>query len=414
MQYKNIFLLIFVSILLFSCEKEDKSLIGKDILPDSDVLGTDYFQFNNIKASTVMGEKVESQNKISVMLGSINNGDEYGHSKADFITQTRLSVLVDANFTGFGDNPMVDSVKMFMLYYNDKYYGDTLTDLNIKIYEINDDIYLDSTYYSNFDASLIYDEGSPICNQLVSPAPSSNLLELNIDNDYGQRIVDADTSLLKDNDVFLETFKGLYITTDSVTSGGSILYFSLISSSTYIKIYYHNDIDTLDYDLLMNTSCAEISMFKNSGYNNIDFNDSTSEFIYTQTMAGIKGKIDLSVVKTFADSGTVTINKAELVFDYQSQTNPEPEKLYLQVVDGEDNTKPSDYNLGYYNGKYNSSDNTYSFVITKHISDIITGVQQFPELYVYPSNSALTANRATLINNFDNKNIKLKIIYTKY
>jgi len=412
-QYKNIFLLIFVSILLFSCEKEDKSLIGKDILPDSDVLGTDYFQFNNIKASTVAGEKVESQNKISVMLGSINFGDEYGHSKADFITQTRLSVLMPG-FAGFGNNPMVDSVKMFMLYYGDKYYGDTLSDLNIKIYEINDDIYLDSTYYSNFDANLIYDEGNLICEQLISPAPSSNLLELNIDNDFGQRIVDADTSLLNDNDVFLETFKGLYITTDSVTSGGSILYFSLISPSTFIKIYYHNDVDTLDYDLLINTSCAEISMFKNSGYNNINFNDNSSEFIYTQAMAGIKGKIDLSVVKTFADSGNVTINKAELVFDYQSQTNPEPKKLYLRVVDGEDNTRPSDYNLGYYNGKYNSDNETYSFVITKHISDIITGVQQYPELYVYPSNSALTANRATLINNFDNKNIKLKIIYTKY
>ena len=413
MQYKNLFLLIFASILLFSCEKEDKSLIGKDILPDSDVLGTDYVEFNNIKASTVIGEKIESQNKISVMLGSIDFGDEYGHSKADFITQTRLSSLMPT-FKGFGDNPVVDSVKLFMLYYGDKYYGDTLDYMNIRIYEINDNIYLDSTYYSNYDASLIIDEASPICNQTVSPAPSSNLVELNIDNSFGEKIITADTSNFYDNDVFVENFKGLYITSDSVTSGGSILYFSLISPSTYIKIYYHNDIDTLDYNLLMNTSCAEISMFKHSRYNNIDFNDSTSEFIYTQAMSGIKGKIDLSAVKTFADSGNVSINKAELVFDYQAQTNAEPEKLYLQVVDGEENTKPSDYNLGYYNGKYDEDNSAYSFVITKYISDIITGVQQYPELYVYPYNNSLTANRATLINNFDNKNIKLKIIYTKY
>jgi len=411
-QYKNIILLIFFSILLFSCKKEDKSLIGKNILPDSDVLGTEYFQFNNIKAFTVAGEKIESQDKLSVMLGSIDFGDEYGHSKADFITQTRLSVL-KPTFAGFGNNPVVDSVKMFMLYVGDKYYGDTLTDLNIKIYEINDDIYLDSTYYSDFDPSLIYDESNPICNQTISPKPSTNLLELNIDNDFGQKIVDIDTNLLTDNDIFVENFKGLYITSDSITSGGAILYFSLISKATYIRIYYHNDIDTLDYDLLINEYCAEISMFKHSRYN-IDFNDSTSQFIYTQAMAGVKGKIDLSVVKTFADSGNVTINKAELVFDYQSQTNPEPEKLYLQVVDGEDDTKPSDYNLGYYNGNYDSDNDTYSFVITKHVSDIITGVQQYPELYVYPYNSALTANRATLINNFDNKNIKLKIIYTKF
>lgn len=413
MQYKNIFLLIFISILLFSCEKEDRSLIGKDILPDSDVLGTDYYQFNGIKAFTVSGEKVESQNKVSVMLGSIDFGDEYGHSKADFITQTRLSVLMPG-FIGFGDNPVVDSVKMFILYHGDKYYGDTLNDLNVKIYEITDDIYLDSTYYSNYDASLIIDEGSPICSQTISPAPTSNLLELNIDNSFGERIVTADTSILSDNDKFLEDFKGLYITSDSVSSGGSILYFSLISPSTYIKIYYHNDTDTLDYDLLMNTSCAEISMFKNSRYNNIDLNDSTSDFIYTQAMAGIKGKVDLSVVKTFADSGNISINKAELVFDYQSQINAEPEKLYLQVVDGEENTKPSDYLLGYYDGKYNDDNSTYTFVITKHVSDIISGAQQFPELYIYPYNGSLTANRATLINNFDNKNIKLKIIYTKY
>jgi len=411
-QYKNIILLIFFSILLFSCKKEDKSLIGKNILPDSDVLGTEYFQFNNIKASTVAGSKIESHDKLSVMLGSMDFGDEYGHSKADFITQTRLSVL-KPTFAGFGNNPIVDSVKMFMLYVGDKYYGDTLTDLNIKIYEINDDIYLDSTYYSDFDPSLIYDESNPICNQTISPAPSTNLLELNINNDFGQKIVEIDTNLLKDNDVFVENFKGLYITSDSVTNGGSILYFSLISKATYIRIYYHNDIDTLDYDLLINEACAEIGMFKHSRYN-IDFNDSTSQFVYTQTMAGIRGKIDLSVVKTFADSGNVTINKAELVFDYQSQTNPEPEKLYLQVVDGKDDTQPSDFNLGYYNGKYNEDNQTYSFVITKHVSDIIKGTQQYPELYVYPYNSSLTANRATLINNFDNKNIKLKIIYTKF
>jgi hypothetical protein len=89
---------------------------------------------------------------------------------------------------------------------------------------------------------------------------------------------------------------------------------------------------------------------------------------------------------------------------------------FVLVVDGKTDTITivKDITLGYYDGNYNEEDNTYRFVITKHISDIISGEQEYTELYVYPNNFTITANRATLINNFDNKNIKLKIIYTKY
>lgn len=411
MKYKNIIILIFSVIVIFSCKKETTSFVGDNILPESDKFGTKYFEFDNIQGVTVMGERLQTNGKSSAaMLGSINFNDEYGQSKADFMVQTRLSVVSPS----FGENPVVDSVKFTMLFSGDAFYGDTTSDLNFKVYELTESIYIDSAYYSNHDASMMHDEFAPICNQTLSPNPESGFLELTLDKSFGEKII-ADTSNLVDNETYLEAFKGLYVTTDSVMSGGVMLYLNLSSPNSQVTIYYHNDVDTADFGLIINNLSAEFGMFKNTGHNNINFNDS-SDFIYTQPMAGIRGKIDLSPVKMFADSENYTINKAEIIFDYYDGTYTEPGKMFLQVADGKSDTinVPRDYSMGYYNGNYDEDDNTYSFVITKHVTDIISGTQEFSDLYIYPNDFKITANRATLINNFDNKNIKLKIIYTKY
>ena len=415
MKYKNILILIFSVIVIFSCKKETSSFVGDNILPESDKFGTKYFEFDNIQGVTVMGERLQTNGKSSAaMLGSINFNDEYGQSKADFMVQTRLSV----ENPSFGANPVVDSVKFTMLYSGSDvenfYYGDTTSDLTFKIYELTESIYIDSAYYSDHDASTMYDESTPICTQTISPSPKSGFIELTLDNTFGEKVI-ADPTKLTDNEVYLEAFKGLYVTTNIVMSGGVMLYLNLSSPNSQVTIYYHNDTDTADFDLIINSLSTEFGMFKNTGHNNIDFNNS-SDFIYTQPMAGIRGKIDLSPVKMFADSERYTINKAELIFNYYAGQYNEPNKLFLQVADGKTDTinVPRDYSMGYYNGKYDEDNNTYSFVITKHVTDVISGTQEFSDLYLYPNDFKTTANRATLINNFDNKNIKLKIIYTKY
>ena len=59
---------------------------------------------------------------------------------------------------------------------------------------------------------------------------------------------------------FLEYFKGIYITADSMNApgDGAILYFNLLNSRSKVTIYYN---DTLTYNLVFNQNTGRIGNF---------------------------------------------------------------------------------------------------------------------------------------------------------
>lgn len=148
-------------------------------------------------------------------------------------------------------------------------------------------------------------------------------------------------------------------------------------------------------------------MFKHI-YGDIQFND-TLEYIYTQGMAGPMGKLDISDVKVFSDSGKIVINKAELVvYNENDMVYESPEKMFIEVIDPTEET--SLVKTGY----LNDDKTEYSFIITNHVTSIIDGIESKTGIYLYPAEPTVNASKTKLINNFNSKNIKLKLTYTKY
>ncbi len=405
--FKTSLFFVIVLVAFSACKKDTVSVIGNDILPDGDKFAVKYHVFKNNDAITVKGKRFISNNRDYALLGSYTLDDKLGLVTADFITQVRASSLsID-----FADSILVDSVKLFLSFNDEKYYGEENTEFKFSIYELNQTIYFDSTYYTDFNASAIIESNS-ICDTTYTPNTNDEIIEFSLNTNYGQKIIDAyKTTSFSDNDDFVKVIQGLYIKTDSITTGGSVLYFDYKSANSFIKIYYtetKSGVETAqDFDLVINNYCAEINMFHHT-YGNIEFND-TTDFVYAQGMSGAMGKLDLSFVKSFADSGKIVINKAELIIPNENDvTYGSPANIYIEIID------ETSINTLVKTGYLNDEGTEYSFVITKHVKSIIDGVETKTGVYIYPANPTINASRIKLINNFDNKSIELKLTYTKY
>jgi len=413
--FSLLYFILFSSV--FSCKKENTD-IGVN-LQNQDQL-TLYFNDNTeMYASIAKDDSITTDERSRVLLGSyIDN--IFGLSQASFATQFRLS----SYNVSFGTNPVVDSIILYLDYTG--FYGDTTTMQEINVYRMTQDIYRDSLYYSNEDISTMADLSTSLAQVTTSFSPNNNnTLKIQLDNSFGDALI-ADSLFYTDNDTFLIQYKGLYIASTPVTANGAIIYFDPVSEDSKIVLYYHNDTDdSLSFDFLINENCAYFNLFGHdySGLifeNNIN-QDTPVDNAYIQAMGGVKALIHLDALKNWKDSGHIAINKAELVLKINDINNDiseysPPERLLLEIVDDNDGFDgPIDYftDNTYFNGYYDETSGSYTFNITQHIQQIISGTETNTSLYIFPESNKVSAER-TVIANSDTNKIKLNITYTKF
>ncbi len=414
-QLLGILFLIFLS--FFSCKKENSD-IGAN-LQNQDQLTLHFTDTTYIRSSLVKEDSITTDERSKVLLGSYVD-DIFGLSQASFATQFRLSSYdVD-----FGTNPIVDSIVLYLDYIG--FYGDTTTPQEIKVFQMTQDIFRDSSYYSNENMSVLADLNSPLAQTTTSFSPNaSGSLNIQLDNTFGTNLI-ADSGYYANNDTFLTQYKGLYITSTTVTANGAIIYFDPVSENTKMTIYYHNNTnDSLFFDFLINENCAYFNIFSHD-YTGTTFandinQDTATSNIYIQSMNGVKAKIDLDELLTWKDSGNIAINKAEITLIINNINNDmqlfaPPERLLLEIVDDNDGFDgPIDYYMdnSYFNGYYDETTGSYTFNISNHVQKIITGEETNTSLYIFPENNKVSAERTVISNNGNNR-IKLNITYTKF
>ncbi len=401
----------------FSCKKENSD-IGAN-LQNQDQLTLHFTDTTGIRSTIVEDDSVTTDERSKVLLGSYVD-DIFGLAQASFATQFRLSSYdVD-----FGINPVVDSVVLYLDYVG--FYGDTTTPQEIKVFQMTQDIFRDSSYYSNEDMSVLADLSSPLAQVTTSFSPNATgSLSIQLDNNFGTNLI-ADSGYYANNDTFLVQYKGLYITSTAVTTNGAIIYFDPISENTKITLYYHNNSnDSLSFNFLINENCAYFNLFSHdytgTTFENDINQDTATDNVYIQSMGGVKAKIDLDELLTWKDSGSIAINKAELVLNVNDinsdmQLFAPPNRLLLEIVDDNDGFDgPIDYYMDntYFNGYYDETTNSYTFNISQHVQKIITGEETNTSLYIFPENNKVSAER-TVISNDGNNRIKLNITYTKF
>ncbi|MBI5539532.1 MAG: DUF4270 domain-containing protein [Bacteroidia bacterium] len=406
-----------LTVLFFSCQK-DPTTLGLDLQPDSDRINGISLDSSTVKAFFLKEDSLTTDERTYALLGSYFD-PIFGRSDASFMTHIRLS----SSNVSFGTVPVVDSIVLYLKYRS--YYGDTNTAQTISVYEIDKDFYLDSTYYSNINPSQYILNNTLLATKSYYPKPSGEPLAITLSNSMAVKILAGTSTNLSTNDEFLKFFKGLYVKTDSISSGGAIIYYDLINSK--VTLYYkNNNDDSLKFDFLINSSSARINLFKHN-YSSVTINSSIGDslasdsLLYIQGMSGLMAKIRLPYLSTLKDSATIAIVKAELIIpveDYDATLYKTPANLILVSYNssGKYEFLP-DYWVGgnsYFGGTYNSSDKTYRFNISRYAQQLVDETRIDYGLALFVGDNRVSANRLILRGpKCVNNGMKLSITYLK-
>jgi len=392
---------LIVGLIAVSCT--DPNTIGLEVQPTSDNILISSANFEGLTSATESEDSLRTDEAKNLILGEIDD-PVFGNSLAAFYTQ----ILLTENNTDLGTNPEADSVVLSYTYSGS--YGDDLPDFtSLDVLVLQDDIYKDSVYYSTSDPIPTPGGMSYIESFLVSNDTEKPLLKVKLNNDFGDLILDLENEGLKDNEVFLENFKGISVV---ASAQNTMLYLNPDGSNSYFKIYYHNDesgSDTLSLDFELGGDAARINLFNEKNNNTIIADDSN---LHLQSMSGYKGKItlgDLDVIKSTLE-GKV-INKVTIDFESGSQSEYEAhEKLVLVRVNNEgNNVFLTDFTVEgetHFGGKLEGD--IYSFNITRYFYQLLNNSSYTNDLYLMPSGAAINANRTIL-----SKDIKLTIHYSE-
>lgn len=401
-------IIIMASFVFISCEKSTGALGLDLVLEDKVIIGTK--RNIPVKSYTTQFDSVLSTNPRRVMTGHIEDS-EFGSSDYKFVTQ----LLLEGPSPEFGDNPIVDSVKLFVPYGG--YYGDTTVLTTMKVFELDDDISADTSFYSNTKFNVT----SQVAEKDFYPEPNSNIgfsngglvptLEMDVDTAWAsQRIIQASVSNPDDfvsNEAFVQYMHGLHFSTGG--TGNAALYFDLANFNSIVRIYYRVHPDStagLSFDLESGgaTAVNTVEYDYSSAAFDLQNQDTVNGEIdtYLQTMGGVSTVLDFSALETYKDSSFL-VNKAELVFRMNPGTGAElspPDQLLLLEAKSTQNVFVKDFLSNPLFGGVKETDalreTKYTFNITRLIHDYLNTEDIVNDLIVIPTGNSATANRLVL------------------
>ena len=400
---KHLFLIALSAVLISSCT--DPQVIGLEVQPESDRITISSLDNSQpFTLTTKSADSVRTDEPLVALLGNYESSN-FKDVSAAFSTQ----LLLSQNATDFGTEPVLDSAVLTLVY--SSYYGDTTVEIGIKIEQLDEQIYFDSSYYSNtiFSASPF----STPAEYSFFPRPNTRLmtdedtvgtksLRLNVDQ-IGQFILDASTSDLEDNTAFLSFFKGLKIS-PSNTLSSSILYFNLKDAGSKMTIYYN---DSLSYDLLIGSSAARINHFETE--ENIDLDN-----LYgVQSMGGTELHLTFNNLNSLRQVlENKVINRALVSFSAENNTDLNPSHPSLSLV-RLDSTGTTFFLADILEGQEHFGgvleDDKYVFNISKYMLDLINGTYTDSTLVLISAGEAVNANRTEI-----SQDVDINIIYTEF
>ena len=384
----------------------DPNVVGIN-LPDSAKFTINNDSIENFVLTTVVEDSLRSDESINLLLGQITEDPIFGENTGAFCQQ----MLLPANNIEEISNIVVDSV--FITYTYSDFYGDLNEneDLEISVYELEESIYKDSIYYSDY--TPIYNSTNLAVNKFIieGDSNSSPYLKIQLSNSFGEQIINASGSDdMIDDEAFLEFFKGFYV---EATASNTIMYLNPIADKSRFSIFYHEiGVDTmLSFDCDFGGDAARINLFNektaidtalNPDYRYIQsMGGHKIEFIFTD-LPSIQQKVEGKAInrvtvdlKTIEDNNYASHEKLFLV----RETN-EGKIVFLTdfTIEGESHF-----------GGVLKPDGTYSFNITRYFVQLLNNPEYTDKLYILSSGAAANANRTIL----DYSKININIIFTE-
>lgn len=256
-------LTLFVSV---SCTKNKK--LGKDVIDENSYLNgitTDTFQ---LETYTIAEDSVVTSKPSNVVLGSYVD-PKFGRVEASFYSQVRLASL-NPNFGT--ESIKIDSFVLALKYAG--YYGD-LSEQTFGVYELNEKMYIDSSYYSFSEVATKSTNLIPAGKRTHVPKPTTNVvingdtllpqLRLHLDTNFARNIITEATNgsaTFLSIDAFQAFFKGIFVRVENPTQSsgqGAIFYFDINNSASKLTVYFTQGGTQKTFDMVINSNCAEFS-----------------------------------------------------------------------------------------------------------------------------------------------------------
>lgn len=431
-----------VTISTSSCKKETLQL-GSDILPGGDFVSIKGVDTLSAFSYTMFNDSIRTDHPTKSYLGQ-DFDPFFGSTTSGFVSQIRLIPKWDGlPFT-------VDSVKLYLRFLTQKGGG---TDVlhSLSLYEISNQIYTDSAYYSRSPLKLT---GFKVAN-IVLPALSPDSINQDVGLmlpdkgiEFGNYLIRDTTKLFYNNNIpdFRSYFKGFYFQLDP-SSEPMLLSLSLVYDLTtyynYFVLYGHdNDGVEKDYSFILDAKNA------NAAYNRYDHDFKTATqgdkmahinttyrdtISYLQSLNGVFTKISMPGLEKLKNSGTlgkIAVNRARLVvpFKFTSTTTtyyakslPLSLRLRYKVKNGSRYDVP-DYSMGssttdlthqFFDGTLDSVKNVYNFNIPAFVQSYLEDATNsvLPEVEIYEATGIYNAILRTSKSKVP---LKFEFAYTKF
>ena len=420
-----LFVLCFVAFI--SCKKKEYAL-GSDVIDASTILNGTSLDTFTLLTYSIEEDTVISDNPANVVLGSYVD-PTFGAYSASFYTQLRLAG-VDPNFADPSEI-VIDSFVLALEYVG--YYG-ALDPQTFEVYELEESLSLDSTYYSFSNLAHSATNLVPAENATVTPNTSSPTivdgdslapqLRIHLDTNMARSLIVEAASAngtFSSNEAFLDFFKGLHIKTNNnsqLPNEGAALYLDINDPSSKATIYFKQNGEATSYDLLMNSDCADFTHVELDASNtSLDevIADSTlgqNEF-YAQAF-GSRAAVSIPGLLSLPEN--IIIHRADLTLPIQFQTGYKYQPgNNLSVATRIDSSSTQLANIGVI-GVYNSLDKNFNINIRDYVQSIVNKELTLTELVVSPLFFINSAERIIFngSNTINKMKPKLTITYTSY
>lgn len=407
--------LLSVSTFFYSC-KNDEERLGLAGGNDPDVIVIDTF---TVLTRTVAEDSFATHRLSLNILGALNS-TTFGKNSSDLVVNFGLPNITNFEFPA---GSVVDSIFLVLQYAGDEQYdGDLSTNLNFEAYELTQQVYLDSVYFSDRVFTInptAISNSSTSFNLTDSVEVSFNgntekqapQLRLKLDNaTFGNKLVGGSAADFASNTAFKDFIKGIRVTVNNSTLGandGAAAFLNLLNNNSGIHVFYN---DTSSVVFPINDGSAIVSTYnhdfagtpiENQINNPADYNT-----CYLQSMAGSRIRVDIPGLQNIALGDNYAVVGAFIEFTPDiggvGAGFEEPSRLLFLTRDSNNKSTLvvdaiNEPNI--YNGNYNSSEMKYSFGFPRHVQLIQselkqTGVNLNQGFFIrIPSDRPITAGR---------------------
>ena len=415
-KFNLVVLYVIASVFLFSsCNKINEATdLGGDLIPPIDNINT-FEKF--LEVETFNHSHLNDSTTISfydnVAIGHIESDPVFGKTTADAYFSLGRQFYKVYPFLGDKDDITIDSVVLSIAYITN--YGDSNSNLSVTVEEIAPSAgFREDSFYAYTDAPFATTNvfGSKtiaikdLNDSVFVKTPGipevqkfGNVLRIQLDDNLGVRLKNYDTlanGAYVSDSLFKENFRGLAIKSSEVVGNG-LAYFNLSDPRTKLTVYYSsilNGSDTSSFAEFSHIPLVIPENFRNGQANIIKREpggawanalatpgDKASE-LYIQSSPGSMGKILIPALDTFSNK---LVHRAELIIpklpSAMENTFGPPQYIFLDRINQQTNLPSTlhndilfgqnSYDVNRFGGRL-LPDNTYRFVITRHVQGILT------------------------------------------